>query len=106
MTPLDRMPPHSIESEEAVLGSILIDPEALLRVRPFLTADDFYIVILGGGVSQSGRLLFDPLQEILRLSVMSPEYLSHLSITTAALGDEAGLLGALALVRTAQREVI
>ena len=44
MTPLDRMPPHSIESEEAVLGSILIDPDAIYRVGAFLTDVDFYIV--------------------------------------------------------------
>ena len=44
MNPIDRMPPHSVESEEAVLGSILIDPEALYRVNAFLTGDDFYIV--------------------------------------------------------------
>ena len=43
-TPIDRMPPHSIEAEEAVLGSILIDPEAVSRVSEFLKVDDFYIV--------------------------------------------------------------
>ena len=41
--PIDRMPPHSAEAEEAVLGSILIDPDALDRVG-FLTGMDFYIV--------------------------------------------------------------
>jgi replicative DNA helicase len=38
------MPPHSIEAEEAVLGSILIDPEAILHVSLFLKAQDFYII--------------------------------------------------------------
>ncbi|MGD1997120.1 MAG: replicative DNA helicase [Anaerolineae bacterium] len=35
--------PHNVEAEEAVLGSLLIDPEALFRVAPFLQPDDFYI---------------------------------------------------------------
>jgi replicative DNA helicase len=39
----DKMVPQSIEAEEAVLGSLLIDPEALFRVSPFLRAEDFYI---------------------------------------------------------------
>lgn len=38
------MAPHSVEAEEAVLGSILIDPETILRVSPFVRADDFVIV--------------------------------------------------------------
>ena len=41
---IERMPPHSVEAEEAVLGSVLIDPEAIYRVSSFLSADDFYIV--------------------------------------------------------------
>ncbi|MBT3943125.1 MAG: hypothetical protein HOF43_10475, partial [Chloroflexi bacterium] len=28
----DRLPPHDIESEEAVIGSLLVDNEALTRV--------------------------------------------------------------------------
>ena len=43
-TPIDRMPPHSVEAEEAVLGSILIDPEAFLRLDGWLTDSDFYII--------------------------------------------------------------
>ena len=42
--PIDRMAPHSVEAEEAVLGSLLIDPETIFRVSPFLRPDDFYIV--------------------------------------------------------------
>ena len=43
MSDIDRLPPHSIEAEEAVLGSVLIDPDALDRL-PCLAADDFYII--------------------------------------------------------------
>ncbi len=39
-----RIAPHSVEAEEAVLGSILINPEALLDVSSFLQAEDFFIV--------------------------------------------------------------
>lgn len=39
----DKLVPHNIEAEEAVLGSLLIDPEALFRITPFLSADDFYL---------------------------------------------------------------
>ena len=39
----DKMIPQNVEAEEAVLGSLLIDPEALFRVSPFLKGDDFYI---------------------------------------------------------------
>lgn len=40
----DRMAPHSVEAEEAVLGSILINPDAYFDVAPFLKDDDFFIV--------------------------------------------------------------
>jgi replicative DNA helicase len=39
----DKMVPHNVEAEEAVLGSLLIDPEALFRISPFLKGEDFYI---------------------------------------------------------------
>ncbi len=35
--------PHSREAEEAVIGSVLINPEAYYDVAQFLLADDFYI---------------------------------------------------------------
>ncbi len=39
----DKTVPHSIEAEEAVLGALLIDPEAIFRILPFLQAEDFYL---------------------------------------------------------------
>src|SRR5574340_1746852 len=35
--------PHNRESEEAVVGAVLINPEAYYDVAQFLKADDFYI---------------------------------------------------------------
>lgn len=37
-------PPHHLEAEEAVLGSVLIDPESFFDVAQFLKPDDFYSV--------------------------------------------------------------
>ncbi|MEM9356045.1 MAG: replicative DNA helicase [Pseudomonadota bacterium] len=34
--------PHSLEAEKTVLGALLLDPEAIFKVRPLLSADDFY----------------------------------------------------------------
>jgi len=39
-----QLPPHNIESEEAVLGSMLIDPELTPHAAGILTASDFYVV--------------------------------------------------------------
>jgi glucokinase len=57
------------------------------------------IIILGGGVSRSGAFLIEPLRAAMVERVISPEYVHGLIITTAALGDDAGLLGALALAQ-------
>jgi replicative DNA helicase len=39
---MDKLPPHDVDAEEAVLGSILIDEEALTRVATLLRPPDFY----------------------------------------------------------------
>jgi replicative DNA helicase len=38
----DKTIPANPEAEEAVLGSLLIDPDAVIKVASFLRADDFY----------------------------------------------------------------
>ncbi|WP_121970238.1 replicative DNA helicase [Leptolyngbya sp. BC1307] len=40
---IDRLPPQNIEAEEAILGGILIDPEAVGRVTEIITPEAFYI---------------------------------------------------------------
>jgi len=39
---IERLPPQNAEAEEAVLGSILIDPDAVIRVATILQPTDFY----------------------------------------------------------------
>jgi glucokinase len=63
------------------------------------------IVIFGGGVSQSGPLLFDTVTESLNKHVMDQAYLEGLKFSTAQLGDDAGLIGALALAHVRLSEL-
>ncbi|MBA2363399.1 MAG: replicative DNA helicase [Chloroflexia bacterium] len=39
---LEKLPPHSIEAEQSLLGSLLLDRDAIIKVAPFLRTDDFY----------------------------------------------------------------
>lgn len=38
----DRLPPQNIEAEQSVLGSILLDPEALIPAMEYIESNDFY----------------------------------------------------------------
>lgn len=40
----ERLPPHNLDAEEAVLGSLLINPDAMFDVSNFLRPDAFYRV--------------------------------------------------------------
>lgn len=71
-------------------------------IADFLHLFNPQIVIIGGGVSRSGRYFLDPLRDSIAEYVISPEYLHGLVVTTASLGDDAGLLGALALAQTVE----
>ncbi len=70
-----------------------------IAVASFLHVFNPSILIFGGGVSQAGPLLFEPFEASLRERVFHPRYLENLTITKAALGDDAGLLGAMGLAQ-------
>lgn len=38
----ERLPPQNLDAEQSVLGSLLIDRDAIIQVAPVLKADDFY----------------------------------------------------------------
>ena len=38
----ERLPPHNVEAEEAVLGSVLLDRDVIGRISGTLAASDFY----------------------------------------------------------------
>lgn len=52
----EKIPPHNLEAEKAVLGSLLIDKDAIVRIADLVHPDDFY---------QDGhRLIFDVMLEL------------------------------------------
>ncbi|HEU0164165.1 MAG TPA: replicative DNA helicase [Thermomicrobiales bacterium] len=42
-TAVERLPPHNIDAEQSVLGSLMIDRDAIIRVASYLKPEDFYI---------------------------------------------------------------
>jgi len=94
-------------SDAATLGDALAI-EALQRaghymgvaIANYLHIFNPTIVILGGGVTHSGPIFFDPLHAALKSHVLSSMYLQDLIITQATLGDNAGLMGSLALIQS------
>src|SRR3989344_861199 len=37
-----RIPPQNLEAEQSVLGSLLLDKDAIIKIADLLTAEDFY----------------------------------------------------------------
>ncbi len=59
---------------------------------------DLDLVVIGGGVANAGPVLFDPLREALR-DHLGLDFIADLRVLPAALGGDAGLVGAAALLR-------
>jgi glucokinase len=63
---------------------------------------DLEVVSVGGGLSQAGTLLFDPLEETLRAHARLG-FARSVSVVPAGLGQNAGLVGAASLIFAADR---
>jgi glucokinase len=103
---------HNVSARDVSMAAEQGDPlakSALHRAGTYLghaLADYLHmfnpaIIVLGGGVSRSGSLFIEPLRAAISERILAPEYLHGLVITTAVLGDDAGLMGTLALAQTA-----
>jgi replicative DNA helicase len=55
-----RVPPHSVDSEQAVIGGLMIDPQALPKIADWLVEEDFY--------RNDHRLIFRAITELSRRS--------------------------------------
>ena len=53
---MERMPPASVEAEQAVLGAMLLKPDAVTTAAEELTADDFY--------RETHRLIFEAMMDL------------------------------------------
>ncbi|MEJ2056898.1 MAG: replicative DNA helicase [Desulfofustis sp.] len=51
-----RIPPHNIEAEQSVLGSILLKDDGFLRVNEYISASDFY--------RESHKIIFTAMSEL------------------------------------------
>ena len=60
------------------------------------------MIVIGGSVAKAGKFLFDPMWETIR-DRAHPIYWQNLRIVPPQLGDDVGIMGALALVLTAQQ---
>ena len=56
VNPAGRIPPHNLEAEQSLLGAVLVDQEALLKVADAVKPEDFY--------RDSHRIIFETMMEL------------------------------------------
>ncbi|HEV8682871.1 MAG TPA: ROK family glucokinase [Actinomycetota bacterium] len=65
-----------------------------LGIAGFVNVLDPEVVVVGGGVADIGALLLDPAREAFRAAVLAPDHRPEVPIVPAALGNDAGAIGA------------
>ena len=87
----DRLAIDCLAHAGRILGLGIVS--ALLAFNP-------EIVVLGGGVTKTGDLLFAPMRQAIAEHILNDSFTANLRIEEAALGDDVALVGAAALVAT------
>jgi len=64
-----------------------------IGVSNIIALFDSDVVIISGGVSRAGRILFEPIRKTVRKRVLGAKYRNY-KIISGKLGDDAGILGA------------
>ncbi|MBI4021841.1 MAG: replicative DNA helicase [Candidatus Andersenbacteria bacterium] len=92
-----RIPPHSLEAEESVLGSLLIDPAAMAHVADLLLPEDFY--------KEGHRQLYQCCRELFEhsepIDVVSLSNQARAKQVLTAVGGEAAIAHLATVVPTA-----
>ncbi len=81
MAGVERIPPHNLEAEQSLLGALLIDKEAMLKIADVLRPEDFY--------RDAHRLIYEAMLEL---------YERHDPIDLLALGNRLEEKGSLARI--------
>src|SRR3989338_7372817 len=57
-TNIERIPPQNLEAEQSLLGSLLIDRDAMIKIADSITPEDFY--------KDSHRMIFEAMTDLFR----------------------------------------
>lgn len=90
---------QAAQAGDALARELIADAGTALGVgiRNLLHVFDPAVVVIGGGVSRMGALLWDPMREVVHADPLGT-YAQRVRIVPAELGDDPGLVGAATLV--------
>ncbi|HJV82154.1 MULTISPECIES: replicative DNA helicase [Oxalobacteraceae] len=77
-----RVPPHSIEAEQSVLGGLLLDNSAWDRIADFVSEDDFY--------RYDHRVIFQHIVKLINATRPADVITVYESLSTSAKAEEVG----------------
>ncbi|MBI4039005.1 replicative DNA helicase [Candidatus Daviesbacteria bacterium] len=63
-SPVNKLPPQNIEAEQSLLGSLLIDKDAIVRISEILRPDNFYRFEQHGPIYEAVQKLFEKREPI------------------------------------------